>query len=356
MKLTDSTPDMDAAGDSSTALSPGARPEVLLGPEHEQRRRTVEAALFGGVAEAVSFGRYRLLHLLGQGGMGSVYAAYDDHLDRKIALKLIRASRLDDAELRARTVREARALARLSHPNVVHVYEVGEIEGQLFVAMEFLAGPTLRTWLDGQERPWRETLAVLRQAGEGPAAAHAQGVVHRDFKPHNVMIGADGRVRVLDFGLARFGEAEEPRAGEIDVAAERPDRGLTLTGAQLRTPAYMAPGQPTRRGAGARSAQVTVCVTLFEALHGYRPFAGETVDTLAEAIIAGRIAARPRDTRVPQWVHSAVLRGLQVDPAKRWPSMHALLAALERDPPPSWMGHGRRTPADACPMPSWRAG
>lgn len=183
MKLTDSTPDMDAAGDSSTALSPGARPEVLLGPEHEQRRRTVEAALFGGVAEAVSFGRYRLLHLLGQGGMGSVYAAYDDHLDRKIALKLIRASRLDDAELRARTVREARALARLSHPNVVHVYEVGEIEGQLFVAMEFLAGPTLRTWLDGQERPWRETLAVLRQAGEGLAAAHAQGVVHRDFKP-----------------------------------------------------------------------------------------------------------------------------------------------------------------------------
>jgi len=320
----------ETTGDADTAWSPAIRPEVLAGPEQRMQRRQVEAALFGA-QEAVPYGRYRLLNRLGEGGMGVVYAAYDEHLERKIALKLIRPSRLDGAEARERTLREARALARLSHPNVVHVYEVGELEGQMFVAMEFLAGPTLHAWLKGQVRPWRETLRRFCQAGEGLAAAHAQGIIHRDFKPQNAMLGGDGRVRVLDFGLARFGASGEAGA-RADAEAMGDARGLTMTGAVLGTPAYMAPEQFMERRASERSDQFSFCVALFEALHGYRPFQGETIAGLMEAVGAGLVAARPQDSAVPQRIHAVLLRGLKVDPEARWPSMHDLLVALEREP------------------------
>ena len=219
---------------SSPVVQSTAPPRPEIGPEHNLWRRQIEAVLFGG-SDELAFGRYRLLHRIGEGGMGSVYAAYDEELERKIAVKLIRPSRLDSAELRERTLREARALARLSHPHVVHVYEVGEVEGQLFVAMEFLAGPTLRAWLDAERRPWREVLQAFAQAGEGLAAAHAQGIIHRDFKPHNAMFGADARVRVLDFGLARLGELE--RSQLETTLTDHPSEGLTITGALLGTPA-----------------------------------------------------------------------------------------------------------------------
>ncbi len=260
--------------DSDTLLSPGFRPDVAGDLVHQRQRLAIEAALFGGASKVVVVGRFRLLQRLGEGGMGTVYAAFDDRLDRKIAVKLIRPSRLEGAEVRERTLREARALARVSHPNVVHVYEVGEIEEQLFVAMEFLSGPTLRAWLDAQPRPWREVLQVFAQAGEGLAAAHAQGIVHRDFKPHNAMLGADGRVRVLDFGLARLGEVEMART---EGGVRQGDGALTMTGAVLGTPAYMPPEQWTSGQVGVHSDQFSYCVALFEALYGYRPFAGETV-------------------------------------------------------------------------------
>jgi tRNA A-37 threonylcarbamoyl transferase component Bud32/tetratricopeptide (TPR) repeat protein len=317
-----------ATADTNTLLSPGFRVDVLEHPEHQRQRAAIEAALFGS-AEAVSVGRFRLLQRLGQGGMGTVHAAYDDRLDRKIAVKLILASRLADADVRERTLREARALARVSHPNVVHVYEVGEIETQLFVAMEFLAGPTLRAWLDAQPRSWREILQLYLQAGEGLAAAHAQGIIHRDFKPHNAMLGADGRVRVLDFGLARVLEFEAARP-EDSTALD--DGVLTMTGVLLGTPAYMAPEQWEARELSAQTDQFSFCVALFEALYGHRPFAGETISRLRENVTTGKVAARPRDTDVPRWVHAVLLRGLSVEPAARWPSMRELLASLGRDP------------------------
>jgi len=171
---TDATMPSSPPGHTETVLLPVMRPDVLAAPEHQWARQTVAAALFGAESEAVQLGRYRLLSRIGAGGMGIVYAAYDDRLDRKVALKLIRPSRLDGAEAAARTLREARALARLSHPNVVHVYEVGELaDRQVFVAMEFLAGPTLRAWLDVQPRPWQEVLAV--SGGPGGRARARRG-------------------------------------------------------------------------------------------------------------------------------------------------------------------------------------
>ncbi|MCY1064009.1 serine/threonine-protein kinase [Nannocystis sp. RBIL2] len=326
-----------SAGASSpsqdTLLAPDLRPDVMVTPDHVRAKRTVAAALFGTDPEPLHLGRYRLLERLGAGGMGIVYAAYDSRLERKLALKLLRPTRLGSAEAVARTLREARALARLSHPHVVHVYEVGELDGrEIFVAMEHLAGPTLRAWLDAEPRPWPEVLAVFRQAGEGLAAAHAHGIVHRDFKPHNAMFGADGRVRVLDFGLAQVDGAAEARE---PVAPADPDdfpRTLTSTGALLGTPAYMAPEQLEGHKGDARSDQFSFCVALHEALYGSRPFAGETLGELADSVRSERVTPPPRSTDVPAWVRAALLRGLRADPERRWPSMTELLAALSGDP------------------------
>ncbi|PCC74466.1 Serine/threonine protein kinase [Nannocystis exedens] len=316
-----------------TLLSPDMRPDVLVTPDHVRAKRTVAAALFGTDPEPVNLGRYRLLGRLGAGGMGIVYAAYDGRLERKLALKLLRPSRLGNADAVARTLREARALARLSHPHVVHVYEVGELDGrEIFVAMEHLDGPTLRAWLDAERRPWRAVLEVFRQAGEGLAAAHAHGIVHRDFKPHNAMFGGDGRVRVLDFGLAQIDGAADVRE-PVTAAnfAERPG-SLTSTGAVLGTPAYMAPEQLAGQKGDARSDQFSFCVALYEALYGKRPFAGETLGELADSVSSERVTPPPRSSDVPAWVREALLRGLRADPERRWPSMTALLAALSGDP------------------------
>ncbi|MDC0715598.1 WD40 repeat domain-containing serine/threonine protein kinase [Nannocystis bainbridge] len=327
-----------------TLLSPGIRPDVLAAPEHLHAKRAVAAAIFGAEPEAVQLGRYRLLNRVGAGGMGIVYAAYDDRLDRKLALKLIRPKLHGSASGASRILREARALARLSHPHVVHVYEVGELADQrIFVAMEFLAGPTLRAWLDGERRPWPQVLAVFRQAGEGLAAAHAQGVVHRDFKPHNAIFGADGRVRVLDFGLAQFEGSEEAGESTEPAGGREPSRSLTSTGAVLGTPAYMAPEQFAAKRGDARTDQFSFCIALYEALYGHRPFAGETLAELTDAVSSGRVSPPPKSAAVPAWVHAALLRGLQSDPERRWPTMNALLAALAGDPAARWRTRRRWT-------------
>jgi len=332
---------VDVSADADTHASPGLRPEVLGDAGQRQTKAMIHAALFKATGEASTIGPYQVLKRIGEGGMGVVYAAYDDKLERKVALKLIRGAAMRRPEGRARTLREARALARLSNPHVVHVYQVGEVDDEIYVAMEFLNGPTLRAWLAARPRTWREALAVFRQAGEGLAAAHHQGVIHRDFKPANVIVGDDGRVRVLDFGLAHFfgldGEEGELRA--LPAAGEITDVLLTQTGAVLGTPAYMAAEQFAGGRGDAKSDQFSFCTALYEALYRQRPFAGDRLDALASAVQDGRVHPVTARHDVPPWLHRVVVRGLQPDPAARWPSMDALLAALS--PPEARARWGR---------------
>ncbi|PCC74076.1 Serine/threonine protein kinase [Nannocystis exedens] len=271
-------------------------------------------------------GRYHVLGQLGAGGMGVVYTAYDPDLDRKVALKLLRAE--GHAASPGRLLREAHALARLSHPNVVQIHDTGAIDGRIFIAMELVRGVDLRTWL-AQPRSPAEVLRVFLDAGRGLAAAHEAGFVHRDFKPDNVLVGADGRARVADFGLVR--QHDEPEG----PAASEPDRGtlsrsLTMTGALLGTPAYMSPEQHRGGTADARSDQFSFCVALWEALHGQRPFAGDSPAAITAAMQAGQL--RPaRGAGVPGELTRILARGLAHDPERRYPNMQALLAALAVD-------------------------
>ncbi|MFY0567693.1 tetratricopeptide repeat protein [Archangium lansingense] len=278
-------------------------------------------------------GRYVLLRRVGEGGMGVVFAAYDPDLDREVALKLLKPGAVADAEARGRLVREAQALARLSHPNVVIVHDVGLDDDTVFLAMELVRGRTLRHWLAEAPRPWREVLSRFLHAGQGLAAAHAVGLVHRDFKPDNVLLGDDGQVRVTDFGLARA--MLPPLPPPEPWARERPTRqtpspeGDTLAGVRLGTPAYMSPEQWRGLRADARSDQFSFCVALYEALFGQRPFAGGTVEERVRALREGWVTPPPRGSRVPGAVRDAVLRGLAAEPDKRHPSLDALLARLE---------------------------
>ncbi|HYH96692.1 serine/threonine-protein kinase [Hyalangium sp.] len=288
----------------------------------------------GGTPRAMArVGRYVLLRRVGEGGMGVVFAAYDPDLDREVALKLLKPGAVADAEARGRLVREAQALARLSHPNVVIVHDVGLDGVTVFLAMELVRGRTMRHWLAEAPRPWREVLSRFLQAGQGLSAAHAVGLVHRDFKPDNVLLGDDGQVRVTDFGLARAEPAPltPPEAWAMeDAAREAPSPGGdTLTGVRLGTPAYMSPEQWQGLRADARSDQFSFCVALYEALFGQRPFAGGTAEERVRALREGRVTPPPRGLRVPGAVRDAVLRGLAAEPASRHPSLDALLARLE---------------------------
>ena len=294
-------------------------------------------------------GRFIVLRQLGAGGMGVVYLAYDNALDRKVAVKVIRGLS-PDPERALRLQREARAMAKVSHPNVLRVYEVGEHGGALFLAMEYVRGGSLRERLERhnqrdlsnrthQEAPaWRPIVAIFVQAGRGLAAAHAAGLVHRDFKPDNVLVGDDGVARVADFGLARLLDgADDELAGAssaaIPASSRRPlDATITATRAVMGTPAYMSPEQHAGRPTDARTDQFSFCVALWEALYGARPFAGASTEALAAAIARGAPIAPPAGSRVPSWIRAALLRGLAVDPERRWPSMSALLGVLSDDP------------------------
>jgi tetratricopeptide (TPR) repeat protein/tRNA A-37 threonylcarbamoyl transferase component Bud32 len=280
-------------------------------------------------------GRYEIRDRLGAGGMSVVYSAYDPGLDRKVAVKLLRTSRGSDGVAGQRLQREAQALARLSHPNVVTVHEVDMMDGELFIAMELVEGTPLNQWCRQDGRSWQEVLAMYLHAAEGLAAAHRAGIVHRDFKPANVIVGTDGRVRVLDFGLAAAVGARTPEDAALSPpAATRSgnslDRQLTGTGSLMGTPAYMAPEQHRGAPADERSDQFAFCVSLYEGLYGERPFPGETIFELAKAKAEGAVppAARP----VPAWLRTAVIRGLAPLPSDRWPNMQALIAALRDDP------------------------
>jgi eukaryotic-like serine/threonine-protein kinase len=329
-------------------------------------------------------GRYVVLERLGAGGMGEVYAAYDPELDRKIAIKLLLPSQGDSSSSStgpARLLREAQAMAKLHHPNVVAVHDVGTHDIRVFVGMEYVDGGTLADWMDagtdGHGRPhaWRLVLERFIPAGEGLAAAHVAGLIHRDFKPANVLVGRDGSIRVADFGLARRAVREleqeppppdspsripEQIANEVVTGATLPasdfvlpaselvslgrvslgrapvsdslSMRMTVTGATLGTPAYMAPEQYGQRDVDARADQFSYCVALWEALYGERPFAGDSLHVLMFAISQARLREPPSNSDVPAWIRRVLVRGLANEPTQRWPDMQALLTELRTDP------------------------
>jgi serine/threonine protein kinase len=276
-------------------------------------------------------GRYIVLSTLGVGGMGVVFTAHDPQLGRKVALKLLRSAlAVSSQDARTRLRREAQAIAQLSHPNVVSIYDVGTTEdGALYIAMEFVEGDTLTAWLRKYPRDWREILDLFRQAARGLLAAHGVGLLHRDFKPDNVLVGGDGRVRVTDFGLARSVLAPDeisqakPVVTALDVA-------LTATGTVLGTPRYMPPEQLTGPELDARSDQFSFCVALYEALYGRHPLRDGTSVSMLDH--GDRATVPPEGTRVPASIGRAVLRGLERDRSRRFPSMGALIDALEVRP------------------------
>lgn len=289
-------------------------------------------------------GRFEVLGRLGEGGMGQVLRARDPRLDREVAIKVLRAE-LDDgraplaAELaRRRLVREAQAMARLDHPNVIGVHEVGEDGERVFLVMERVAGTTLRGWMAAAPRSWREVLALFAQIGAGLAAAHDAGLVHRDVKPDNMLIGDDGRARITDFGLVGVEVPADARGAEPATVA------LTHEGAMVGTPGYMAPEQLRGQAADPRSDQFGLCVSLYETLYGSPPFAGDSFRELANASLDGVIRAAPADTDVPEAVRAVVVRGLAVDPAARWPDVRALLDALAAAAAPPLAAAPRRRP------------
>jgi tetratricopeptide (TPR) repeat protein/predicted Ser/Thr protein kinase len=347
----------EAAADDETRELP-AGPERLELSDMDDRTRPLAHA--GQRAELPSdpvevIGRFLVLSMLGTGGMGTVYLAYDPQLDRRVAIKLLH-SRTRLAE--ERLLREAQALARLDHANVVKIYDVGHWRGQVFLAMDYVEGGSLREWLRGEphdhqrpQRAWQTVLDVLMQAGRGLEAAHAAGLVHRDFKPSNVLVrerGGGPRVLVIDFGLAKplagadassSSSELEPITGRrsSDRRASASSAELTRSGTVVGTPAYMAPEQHRGGVVDARSDQFGFCVTLFEALWGRRPHRGATIHEVAESITSGRIEPPPRPLRrwdpeqVPHRLWRVVARGLASDPEQRWPDMATLLSALEAE-------------------------
>jgi WD40 repeat protein/tRNA A-37 threonylcarbamoyl transferase component Bud32 len=295
--------------------------------EAQRLRNLIHERVFGEVPSTLTIGRFLVIERLGSGSMASVYSAYDKQLDRKVAIKLLH----DESDF-TRLQREALALARLAHPNVVQVHEVGMSNEQLFVAMEFVAGQSLRHWIRSGERSVEQIIEVYLQAGFGLAAAHAEKIVHRDFKPENVLVGDDGRVRVVDFGLARSIGAPEPRTTHAtdDDGAVDTTMSLTRTGRVVGTPAYMAPEQHLDLDVDARADQFGFCVSLFESLYGMRPFGGDTYTKLVANVLAGRVEFPPGDS-TPRWLRELLARGLARDPDQRYDDMRALLADLSRD-------------------------
>lgn len=316
------------------------------------------------VPERDKLGRYQIESILGAGGMGVVYRANDPELGRRVALKVVRphGDVEHQTQARARLVREARSMAKIAHPNVIVVHDAGSVGDEVFIAMELVDGANLADWERAAPRPWREIIDVYLQAARGLAAAHRAGLVHRDFKPHNALIAGDGRVRVLDFGLARStddcaaGDAPAPTsmattvldafdasAPTLPAPALTPSRQasadttLTRTGAIMGSPQFMSPEQHRGERADARSDQFSYCVTLYHALYGSYPYAGVTYAALAAAVIEGEATPAPRTTKVPLALGRVLARGLRRAPADRFATMDELVGAL------TTASRGRRT-------------
>ena len=318
---------------------PPTEGEPASGDLAELIHAKIRQRLFSSEPVAMRIDRFVVLEEIGAGGMGTVYAAYDEQLDRKIAIKVLLEDELPTEDDRLRFQREAKALARLSHPNVVAIHEVGVADGKFYLAMEYVEGQNLSTWLSTQP-DWRTIIEAFVQAGRGLAAAHAAGLVHRDLKADNLVRRDDGVVKVLDFGLARA-------MGELTLEPEDdgpfPDPSSSTSGAALSssltrastivgTPRYMSPEQLSGGELDGRSDQFSFCVTLYKALYGQMPYPGDSMSTLVDSLRRGVVQPPPSGTAVPARVHKVLLRGLSIARDARWPSMEPLLEALSRDP------------------------
>jgi tetratricopeptide (TPR) repeat protein len=318
------------------------RPDHDLG-ETADSFGSQETASMASLTKGMVFGRYEIVRRIGSGGMGTVYAAFDPTLDRTVALKVLH-DKVESSDAEQRLLREAQAMARLSHPNVVTVHDAGTKDGRPYVAMEFVEGYDLRTWLRRKTRDWREIVDKFAAAGDGLAAAHAAGLIHRDFKPANVLVGNDGRARVTDFGLARAAEAGDSEPGAApptplampvaDAESSSPlETPLTQAGMVLGTPAYMAPEQALEGRADHRSDQYAFCVSLYVALFGKHPL-GE-FSNLPEFIAqleTDDVSPPPADDEAPARIVGAIMRGLSRAPEDRFPDMGALLDILRFGP------------------------
>ena len=279
-------------------------------------------------APAREISRYLVLDELGAGAMGVVYKAHDPDLGRLVALKLVHVG--SAAARTTRLLREAQAIARVAHPNIVAIFDVGIVDDQVFIAMEYIEGPRLRDWMSAGPRSLREILSVFEQCARGLAAAHDAGLVHRDFKPENVLIGTDGRIRVVDFGLVRWAEGDDaPMMAEAGILAL--DQSITPAGAAVGTPRYMSPEQIRAHPVGPAADQFSYFVCLYEAVTGQRPFLGDNMAVLMRAVTSGDLREFPPTCVAPRWLRALITRGLKVDPADRWSSMRAVVAELGRD-------------------------
>jgi tetratricopeptide (TPR) repeat protein/predicted Ser/Thr protein kinase len=320
----------DPASSDSGALDPSTDATLPGALDPESATHTPASTIGPGSV----VGRHVVLHRLGAGAMGVVYAAYDPELDRKVALKLMLPG-MGGPTGRLRLLREAQALAKLSHPNVVTIHDVGTVAEHVWIAMEFVQGQTLGEWSKAR-RDWRAVLEIMGKAGAGLAAAHAAGLLHRDFKPDNVMVGDDGRVCVMDFGLARMRVGTGACTPELDPSRPSAEAigalatSVTQAGAVVGTPSYMAPEQFHGAELTGAADQFAFCVTLWGALYGERPFAGSTIPELVTNVLEGTLRSPPRDRPVPGWLRRVCERGLSVEPAQRWPSMHELLDSLAK--------------------------
>lgn len=373
----------DSEGESAAA----AIDDTVTVPDGTVADKRAKGAEGKGLPSGTAVGRYVIIDRIGAGGMGVVYRAYDPELDRRVALKLLPTDKNQNNDASTRLIREAQALAQLSHPNVVSAFDVGTVGANIFIAMEFVEGETISKWLK-TPRTRREILNVFDSAGQGLAAAHNTGLVHRDFKPSNVMIGKDGRVRVLDFGLARAVDEDEDGDGdgggddsqdekkttpdrdgdparssaelehsagatELDDSREAMDETsggadesqqssnsssllgdqLTAVGQIVGTPAFMAPERMLGQPIDGRSDQFSFAVTLYRALYGQAPFSGNALKR-RNKVLQGRVDAAPENTSVPvpTWLRRVLLRALDPDPQERYESMEALLRGLRNDP------------------------
>ncbi len=325
-------PDVTAREDDRTAETGAGATSAFSDWDVSARRRTRQPG--------EHLDRYIILERLGAGGMGVVYAAYDPKLDRKVALKVLLGGGSSRAEFEARErlVAEARALARVSHPNVVAVHDVGQADDEVYVGMELVEGRTLKGWLEEKKRSWQEIIDVFLEVSQGIGAVHEAGFIHRDVKPENVLLDRRDRVRVTDFGLARpRGDApavlDITEKEVVEGAEAGPRVDLTQSGAYLGTPAYMAPEQFEHGDATEKSDQFGFSVACWEALYGERPFAGRKMLILMKNVMEGKLREPPSGSGVPDWIRRILERGLAVDPAQRWPSMAAMREALEAGDP-----------------------
>jgi tetratricopeptide (TPR) repeat protein/tRNA A-37 threonylcarbamoyl transferase component Bud32 len=328
---TDGSLDGTVAAPSDASTSPRPEPafdKTVAAPEDGAASAPATLVDQKRPERGQELGRYFVLELLGAGGMGEVYAAYDPELDRRVALKVIhQAPSMDSQEAKARLVAEAQALARLSHPNVVAVYDVGTLDDDLYIAMEYVDGRTLGQWIKEDEPGLEEVLGALNDAGRGLMAAHEAGLIHRDFKPDNVLISKNGRVRVIDFGVAFHAQQKEPPV-EIALKKSVPASTLSSSKGLVGTPAFMAPEQFVGGDVDARTDQFSFASTLYQSLTGCLPFDGDSILTLAENVREGAIREIPEDASVPDWLETALRKALTSNPEGRFESMAELLDAL----------------------------